>query len=196
MENKDPRIDEVKKIVESLVTKSLWEYTSILVTPTNLNIIVTNTLLYDIPLKNQGGPIIGFSNYRAFGLDENPITFPYDRSVTRNILDTVNGYKNLISVSPIVARDDALRGNAEFEKLLELKSDQGLKYFKMPSNSIDGYLKTYIVPIFAGFPNMNKQDDIGISIYDIDDFHLLINMKIMKKKINRNIDLYFRTLKT
>lgn len=196
MENKDPRIDEVKKIVESLVTKSLWEYTSILVTPTNLNIIVTNTLLYDIPLKNQGGQIIGFNNYKMLALDENPIVFPYDRAVTRNILDTVNGYKNLISVAPIVARDDALRGNVEFEKLLELKSDQGLKYFKMPSNSIDGYLKTYIVPIFAGFPNMNKQDDIGILIYDIDDFHLLINMKIMKKKINRNIDLYFRTLKT
>ena len=48
----DPRISQVRKIVESIITKSMFEWTKVLVTETNtLVIILSDTLLYQIPLK-------------------------------------------------------------------------------------------------------------------------------------------------
>ena len=59
----DPRLDQVQKIVESLVTKSLLSNTNCLVTNDNtLVILVDDTLLYIVPLSNEiSYPSIGFS---------------------------------------------------------------------------------------------------------------------------------------
>ena len=51
------------------------------------------------------------------------------------------------------------------------------------------------IPMFAGFLSSNKQDKIGITVNDLLDNHLLIHYTIFKKKINRNIHMYYRILK-
>ena len=80
---------------------------------------------------------------------------------------------------PVVSSDNELRGNEQFEELLKLKTDDGMKFFKMNGNTLGSY---YFVPIFTKFPSLNKSDCIGINIIDLLDGHLLIEMNINKKK--------------
>jgi hypothetical protein len=102
-------------------------------------------------------------------------------------------YDHFSSTNLPLAQDDELRNNAEFENLLGLKASQGLKYFHLPDLNNPG--EVYLIPMFAGFLNLNKNDRVGAKIYDLDQFNHLIKFNIFKKKINRNVEMYCRVLK-
>lgn len=190
----DPRISQVRKIVESIITKSMFNWTKVLVTETNtLVIILSDTLLYQIPLKGitEAYPRVAFIYSDIYGFeDEN--AYINDGFLAATIMNTVNMYNEIASIRPIVAQNDELRNDEEFENLLNLNSDNGLKYYKMIG--IDPS-KTYLIPMFSGFISLSKPDTIGITIYDIQDGFLLMKMNIFKKKINREMIVYCRIIK-
>ena len=101
-------------------------------------------------------------------------------------------YKNRLSDNYIVAQNTQLRDDEIYESLTSLRAGEGMKYYNM----IGKDMVNYKIPVFNGFPNLNKQDEIGMTVYDmLDQSHLLVDMNIFKKKINRNIHIYFRILK-
>jgi hypothetical protein len=93
----------------------------------------------------------------------------------------------------VLANNDQLRGDPLFEELISMKAADGMKYYYMRGNDLN---TTYKIPIFSGFPNLNKQDDIGITVFEDPIPNIqVIRMIIFKKKLNRNVIMYVRTLR-
>lgn len=188
---KDIRLPQVRKIIQGIVGKSDLQFSNFMITgDNNLVIIIRETVMYlvklfDVPCL----PPIAFSyeNLEQDNLEEDEcIPNQYLLSVLSPIYEY---YIN--SKSYKLASELDLRNNNEFEQLLSLKAADGANFFKINGSSIG---ECYFIPIFSGFPNINKSDKIGIDIYDLKDGHLLIIMNIYKKKINRDIQMYFRTI--
>lgn len=192
---KDCRISEVRNIVETVVGKADREgekgITEVLVLEREVAIFVDKTVLFLVPLKNYvpGSASLAF-RYCDICKFEDKNSCIHDVFLHNNLIDAYNLYIEFMNTRSIVASDCKLRDNEEFEKLLSLKSDQGMRFYKLP-----GIDTTYLIPVFSGFPSLNKGDEIGIEVYDLLDGHLLNKMIISKKKINRDILLLYRTLK-
>ena len=195
-------LEEIIKLTEALVSKANIygdeANTKIAVIPGNLSntgqniliIVVQDTIMYSVPLKT---PYYNTNVYGAgagihmYGLDN------YDQFIATDIYNKYTLYTNTISGKLPLAYDNELRNNDEFEKLLGLKSSQGMRYYNLADYNSPGL--SYLIPMFAGFINLNKDDRIGIKIYDFDPINHLINFSIYKKKINRDVQMYCRTLK-
>ena len=198
----DPRLDQVQKVVESLVTKSLLYNTSCLVTSDNtLVILVDNTLLYIVPLRSEVSyPSLGFS-YTKFMYEVSSKSITdftkasldiYDSLITTKLLNfraTYYGYE-LEQVMPVAFNSD-LKTDESFANYLSIKSDDGMKYYKLPALQAG---KQYMIPIFTGFPGITSQDKLGIYVYDLYNGFLIGRFKIFKKKINRDINIFFRMI--
>lgn len=197
----DHRIHQVRDLVEALITKSLHYYVNVLVDlidDTWYAIIeMDSTLLYEAPLKNVPTDEIfypiAFKYEPLMTLEDRDIYYGSDVFLLNELKAKYNMYKTIASTTLPVAQDSDLRTNEEFEKLLNLKSDQGLKYFKI--NGVNSPTEVFMIPMFAGFINLSKPDRIGISLYNIDGTYLALKMDIFKKKINRNISVYCRIIK-
>lgn len=196
----DPRLDQVKKIVECLVTKSLLYSTECLVTSdNNLIIVVEDTLMYNVSLKDeQPYPVLGFSYARFMQIiGDREIDFSkeyidiYDTIVVNRLSVLYIGYSDLINNKPLVAFNEDLKNTENFSEYIGIKADDGMKYYKLLGINPDN---KYMIPIFSGFPNISSQDKLGIYVYDIMDGFLLTKFKIFKKKINRDIDILFRLI--
>jgi len=198
----DPRLDQVQKIVESLVTKSLLSNTNCLVTSDNtLVLLVDDTLLYIVPLNNEVSyPSIGFS-YAKFMYEVSSKSITdfttasldiYDTFITIKLLNFRTAYYGyeLEQVMPVAFNDD-LKTDESFTDYLSIKSDDGMKYYKLPALQPG---KQYMIPIFTGFPNITSQDKLGVYVYDLYNGFLIGRFKIFKKKINRDINIFFRML--
>ena len=197
----DHMIHQVRDLVEALVTKSLHEFINVyvdLIEDTWYAIIeVDSTMLYEVPLKNV--PMdeifypIAFKYTTIKDLEDRDIYYGSDVFLLNDMRSKYNMYKTIASTTLPVAQDSDLRTNEEFEKLLNLKTDQGLKYFKI--NGVNSPTEVFMIPMFAGFISLSKPDRIGISLYNIDGSYLALKMDIFKKKINRNISVYCRIIK-
>lgn len=189
----DCRVEETRKIVEALVTKSMFKYTKVLIMEDTVTIIVNQTLLYKVPLKTISDYYYPIAFLYSDIIDfEDPTQYTNDNFLINDIQFILNYYINIKNTKPIVAIDNELRNNEEFENLLNLSSDQGMKYFRLPGLNLG---EEYLIPMFAGFINLSKPDTIGMKIYDIQDGFLLLEMDINKKKINRDIQVYCRIMK-
>lgn len=188
---KDARLPQARKMITGMIPKSDLQYSVAMITMDNtLVVIVRETAIYTTELINiQPGYDICFSYADIIDLDEDE--YIPNNIQARLISTTYNHYISIENDINKVAGEDVLRGDEEFERLLSLKSADGAEFFKIPGKSID---ETYFVPIFSGFPATNKGDKIGINIYDIHDGHFLNVMIIYKKKINRIMKIYFRTI--
>ena len=197
----DHRIHQVRDLVEALVTKSLHDFINVyvdLIEDSWYAIIeVDSTMLYEVPLKNV--PMdeifypIAFKYATIKDLEDRDIYYGSDVFLLNDMRSKYNMYKTIASATLPVAQDSDLRTNEEFEKLLNLKTDQGLKYFKI--NGVNSPTEVFMIPMFAGFISLSKPDRIGISLYNIDGSYLAMKMDIFKKKINRNISVYCRIIK-
>ena len=128
--------------------------------------------------------------YKCFKYSTSKTT-PADISVANKLLTYFNRYTIDADCYPVVAEYDNLRSNEEYEKLLNLKADEGGGFFRLMGNEL---YTNYLVPVFAGFPNINKADKIGIVVRRMSYDTLLMEYHIYKKKVNKDITIYFRTL--
>ena len=188
----DPRIEQVRKIVETMVSKKLFWRTNVLVEGNKVIIVVDDTVLFMALLKGVEPniyPTISF-NYASIYEFENPNECINDVMLANRLISLENFYFNNHQLV-LVAKEDNMRSNPEFEELLNLKSAEGMKFYKI--KSLD-FGREYLIPIFSGFPNMNKQDDISMEVYRTIDNFLVVRMIISKKKIGRDVDMIFRIL--
>lgn len=188
---RNSRMPQVRKILNAVIQKVDLPFSDIMITGDNtLVIIVRETAIYTVKLHDiEPGFEISFKYTEIENLQEDEYVF--NRYIFDYISSTYRFYLSMACQNNLLASEPELRGNPEFERLLSLKSIDGADFFKI--NGID-YNETYFVPIFSGFPVVNKVDKIGIDIFDLRDSHFLIVMNIYKKKINRNIQIYFRTI--
>lgn len=189
---KDSRIEQCRKIVESLVSKSMFYNTDILLTTNNKVIIVVDkTVIYIVELKDMinSYPLIAF-RYSDILLFESNDCCVNNIFLANDLNNLYMYYSGIISGNP-VASNLSLRDDEKFEELLQLKAADGMRYYHMLGND----MKTYLIPIFSGFPNLSKPDKLGMSVYDTNDGFLAIKMDIFKKKINSNVIACYRTLK-
>ena len=208
--NKDPRIPQVRKVASAMFNAAFLSCSNtfndmMISDDNNLVIINEKTLIYSIPLINEPllpSTIIDLSLGVNPFIDENGKIRKDDGDeycigdihLLKVMNDCYNYYRNAEINCKLLAKDEyeELENDNSFEKLLNMKKADGMKFYKMNGLDIN---ESYIVPIFTGFPKLNKSDTIGISIYDLDNQHLLIIFDIFKKKINRNYKIYFRTIK-
>lgn len=188
---RDPRIPQARKLIESMISKSDLNYSTALITKDNtLVIIVRETAIYITQLTNiQPGFDICFSYRDIIDLEEDE----YEANIREfaMIKSLYKHYTSMETEQNKLAGEDELRGDNEFERLLSLKSADGAEFYKINGKHIG---ETYFVPIFSGFPSVNKSDKIGINVYNLHDGHFLNVMIIYKKKINRIMKIYFRTI--
>jgi hypothetical protein len=107
----------------------------------------------------------------------------------------INQFNQYITVplhNHIIAEQSNLQDDPDYSKLLTLKAADGMKFYKMPNNSL--YSTTYI-PVFNGFPSMVKSDTISVKVYkDSIDGYSIVEYTIYKSKIKDYVKLYFRIL--
>lgn len=197
----DPRLDQIQKIIESLVSKTLLYSVNCLVTEYNkLIFTVDNTLLYEIDLKNENNyPMFAFkysdfirelSNYEQVDFNINGFNM-HDLYLQSNMIYLYNSYKNLLESTPIVAINNDLKNTESFESYLNIKADDGMKYYRLMGTDC---IHQYMIPVFTGFPNISSKDTLGIKVHDLNDGFLLVNYNIYKKKISRDINVIFRII--
>ena len=188
----DPRIEQVRKIVESLVSKTLLENTCVLVNSDELIFTVDNTILYTVKLKDIIEPLPPICFYYSSIINLEPNQCINDLHVFYTIHNIYANYMKAIH-NKVLANNDQLRGDPLFEELISMKAADGMKYYYMRGNDLN---TTYKIPIFSGFPNLNKQDDIGITVFEDPIPNIqVVRMIIFKKKLNRDVIMYVRTLR-
>lgn len=188
---KDIRNEEVRKLLTSFPKESL-----VLVHQSVLFVFTNNAVLFEVPLKtNLGDQYFNdcafLYNYREI----NDIEFTEDMILRQDVwqyMQNVISSLNIDKQFGLLAHDENVRECEEFENLLGLKADKGRKFFKLNAIELN---KTYKIPMFSGFPNINKQDTVGIDIYSTSQPNIvLIDMNIYKKKFNRNIHMKYKIL--
>ena len=133
--------------------------------PIGFNIIIDNKVLIPQPLKKE---------------DINTLFRYY------------NYYKNIPYTKSIIAQREELENDPAYSELMKLKSAEGMKFFKLPNDSLYG---TSFIPVFNGFPYTVKGDNISIKVYTDDiEGYSVVEYSIYKTKIKDTVKLYFRIL--
>lgn len=186
----DPRITQANRLIQSIIPKVDLPYSKIMITEDNtLVIIVRDTVFFTTKITDiQPGFPIAFY-FTALNLDT--FEFENDLFLLNEMRNLYNIYSSIEIPNNCVVTSDELRGNEEFERLIGLKSADGLNFLKIFGNNIG---ETYYIPIFSGFPNVTKNDKMNVSIFSIKDQYYYIIYHIFKKKINRYIQMHFKTL--
>ena len=192
---KDLRMVDVRKVILGAVSKRDLDFTTIYVKDNIVLLVVRDTILIvsqllpDFCINNNSGEICCRYKDICNLNDDEYVDDYFLLKQTRNLFIY---YINNINNYPILASDSNLRSDPEFESLLSLKSADGAKFYKLRDIN---YNKPYFIPVFSGFPNLNKPDTIGATIRDLMDYsHLLIELNIFKKKLKRNIRIVYRTI--
>lgn len=182
---KDIRIPQAIKLVEGILTKSELPDSSIMIRNDNtVVIIVKDTVMYTVSLKNL--PVdnaIAFKYNNIIGNDE-CIAEGY---LLMNMECTYIDYCHDNDL-PLIRFANA-REDEAFEKLLKMKAADGVQFYKI----FDDH-RAYHIPVFSGFPNLNKDDKIDIEIYQGPSEYLAVKLIIFKKKINRYITMSYQML--
>lgn len=209
----DDRLPEIRDLLDMFIAKKLQRYTNIYAGPdNNLVLQVDESVLYVIPLTTIAYNTIAFNfgtlvkdstddtededsdeeSNTEDAVDDRSLYYGTDQKVLMRVQWLYNYCRYSASNFEIVAKDDDLRQNEQFEELLKIKTDQGLQYFKLNGEKPN---EVFLIPMFAGFLSLSKPDKIGIKVYDTRDGFLIVEFNIFKKKINRSISLYCRIIK-
>ena len=190
---KDLRMVDVRKVISGAVAKRDLDFTTIYIKDNIALFVVRDTILIVSQLlpefcNNYGEICCRYKDICNLNDDE----YIGDYFLLKEMRNLFIYYISNINNYPILASDSDLRSDPEFESLLSLKSADGAKFYKLRDIN---YNKPYFIPVFSGFPNLNKPDTIGATIRDLmDHCHLLVELDIFKKKIKRNIRIVYRTL--
>lgn len=131
-------------------------------------------------------------NYRMKCVEENQCY--YDDQLELHLKNMYNSYCSSINIQNMVASNSNLISSNDqmFTEMVGMKASDGCRFYKMLGNNL---IKSYMVPFFSGFPIINKNDDISISLYKaIEPNSIIVYESIFKKKINQTIYFIFRIL--
>lgn len=193
---RDSRIPQVKKILNGIVAKVDIPYSDILITGDNtLVIFIRNTLLTTVDLHDIQPEFLIACKYSDIITLEDDYYIPLNDGLLVNHMIQLYDYYKAIYNNPnnLLATELDVLCLDEFSQFSSMKSADGSKLFKISNSDLS---ETYFIPLFSGFPTINKADKLGINVYNMNDNrHLLIQLNIFKKKINRNIHMHYKTIK-
>ena len=191
----DTRLPDAIKLILGSVSKTDLLNSLIVIDSNNvIHILVRETALYSIPIYsticNTGFDNIGFTYNGLFGITDSNRMVEYipDFNALEKILPIIaaNYHNEKINM---VAREENLQGNPIFSNLTARKSADGNEFYHLIG--IDP-TKVYFIPIFAGFPNINKKDTINITVYkSFNNAYCTLEMDIYKAKIKKQIKLIY-----
>ena len=156
-----------------------------------LMIEMYDTMVYFVSLSNPISAVstpIGFS----ITINENKelVYRLLDRKNISQLMNYFNYYNNIPNTNPLIANSPDIQSDPEFTKLLQLKSGEGMKFYKLHNTELYGI--TYI-PIFNGFPALAKSDGISAKVYkDNIEGYSVIEYTIFRTKLKDYIKMYFR----
>ncbi|MBR6289172.1 MAG: hypothetical protein IKR19_07555 [Acholeplasmatales bacterium] len=183
----DIRNEEVRKILTSFYNSKCSCYSAVFYD--RIDIIIDNSVIYRTTLKTP--PSIELPNLYIDAemlLKEVPedkmINCPW---VEQNYNFTIQR----LQLGKMVGGKSNLRDDPEFEDLINMKSDKGMKLYKIPGFDKN---KVYMIPVFSGFPSLNKQDTADVEIYEYNQTSVIVSMKIFKKKLNRDVYMIYKIL--
>ena len=185
---KDVRAGEVRKLLTSFNKEAL-----VLIENNKINIIVDNMVLYWMYLKvelppNINFPVTGFVSRDLLAIEEDD-TLIHDVSVIDYVYPLV---QSSMIRGELLAKKDNLVEDENYNKLLGLKSADGMDFYKLASPD---FSKNFMIPVASGFPTINKNDNVTIEVYDYPvATQFLVDMTIFKKKFNRDIHMVFKIL--
>ena len=187
----DDRLPVIKRIITGIISKSDLKYSNAMITNDNNLVIITRDTVFHKVQMNEllvGEPLAFYcGNFET--LEENCCI--HDFNLLNYISSIYNLYINQININTLVASDNNLKDNENFQYYLSLKASDGMRFYKLNGNNLNN---TFMIPIFSGFPNIAKSDKLGINVYSLIDGYLLIEMIIFKKKINKEIKMYYKTI--
>ena len=187
----DIRSAEVRKLLTSIKVHKTSDLPNIAtVMKDNLFIVPSDfSVIYHTKLK--GGP---YDDMPDIGFFENELEEEDDGCLPFNNTAYVyctNLLCKIIKGDTLVTLSD-LQLDPEFQRLLGLKSFEGMELYKILSNN-----KYYYIPVFSGFPKLNKNDTVGVEISRVvnDTPNIfLVDMTHYSKKLARDIHMYYKIL--
>lgn len=197
----DPRLREVRKIIESIVRGVSLNtgVGKILLTSNNHMIICTyDTVLYETVLDYPDPlPPIGFVFDDIKDINQDiDIDIPNNTIIVSELLPIINYYSLFLKPERLIVNETNIASLDYYSEYLNLKSQEGVRFCKI--NRIDNN-GSVLIPFFASFPKLAKADELSIRVYDMYtgnemNRYQLVNFEIYKKKINRPYQMYFRIL--
>ena len=190
----DKRLPDAIKLIVGSVSKTDLMNSYIVIDSYNvIHILVRETALYSIPIystiANTGFDNIGFTYGGLIGVVDPTRVTEYipDIEALKKVLPivAVNYYNTKTNM---VAREENLQENPIFSALTTRNSADGNEFYHLIG--IDP-TKVYFIPIFAGFPNLNKKDSVNITVYKIVNGNCIVEMDIFKTKIKKSIKLIY-----
>lgn len=195
----DPRMLVIRKILPTIVSKTDMLQSIVTIMPDNNMIIIDQlSIVLSCNLKEC---IPGYNMYidprsfdenimEAYKIQEDEyIKFNQNSSSIYLNIDVANqSYFYNINNYRLIDKIEDISSYEDFQYYINLKSDDGSKFFK-------GYNDKFIIPIFTKFPNIAKSDTASLYVYEYDKESNLVVWKIYKKKLNRDLYTIFRVLK-
>lgn len=187
---RDIRMPQIKKVLGSIIPKPDQGCSSAMVTNDNkIMVTVRDTAIYFTELKNiEYLPSLYFNLANTLNLPDDDYIFNPNLMNTLNILYS----KYIITPHKLLAQELNVTNNERFAKYFLLKSSDSAKFLQINNINTNDI---YFIPIFSGFPIVNKADKLDINVYEFYGNYLLVEFKIYKKKIGRDMSILFKTLK-
>lgn len=211
----DDRVGVIKKLLRAVMTLKDIQASIIYLGPENvLFAICQDSVIYYLELNECiPGPEIVIDGSTTFaedvvdntdpniktktvkvshyGLLDNQAIIYTDMIVITNARYKSNIYYNQTKQQPFFNGTEMNKTDESFKKLLELKADQGARFYE---GIING--SYYNFPVFTGFPSVTKADSVDVKIYNYieDPRYNIIELIIYKKKINKHLYIVYRVL--
>lgn len=157
----------------------------VLVYGSNLFVVADDAFLYQADVSDKLTPDIMFgyktrTDYGKKPLEDYEVDF------------IINKYRSIVSQCKPdnhIFENDALRDDPVYEEMTHLKVSDGARFYFMNAKGC-----TPFMPVFSGLPILNNKDTAGVDLYDVGDHHIIVYMKVYKKKFNMTYNLYYRIL--
>lgn len=127
-------------------------------------------------------------NNRLESIDGNNISiFNHDWYMRfANMILMKNNIDSPMNNRTILYQNENIRDDSNFENLLKYKSGDGIGIYKINNR--------FALSIFNSLLPINKDDTVGLTIYDMDCYKFLARFSIYKKKIKNTINIYIMYL--
>ena len=187
-----PESDIINKYLSVIASKSNLLSSKIGINGSDIYIVYKDTILYEISIKEFLN-IVGEGFIDTWNDKDLPTIYNSNKYIFSQIsLARSKIYNNIGECKASII--NAMSSDITFNNIISnIKADDGCVLYKL-----NGKDRVYFIPLFSSFPNLNKSDDIDIFVYDdLENPYrqCIIKEVIHKKKINNDINIYFKALK-
>ena len=150
-----------------------------------LYMLADNSVVYTMDLSTKVGP----ERYRLHYETGNITPVETDGRISNDLIVKVNQCLSDVHPNNMIFENPDLDQDEKFMEMAFAKASAGASFY-----FINTKLYPTFIPVFTGFPLLNKGDKIGLKVYDIGNYKLLVNYTIFKKKFGSSYDMFFHIL--